>query len=87
MTYEFICSKCGKEDSIFTSINKITKMKLECCGVDMKRVFSPIPSHFKGSGFYKTDYKLQTEKIDGYCSSKVHKNTTPEQRKKILSED
>jgi hypothetical protein len=39
----------------------------ETCGAPVQRVFHPIAVHFKGSGFYNTDYgtarrKRETEK-------------------------
>jgi predicted nucleic acid-binding Zn ribbon protein len=39
----------------------------EICGAPVQRVFHPIAVHFKGSGFYNTDYgtakrKRETEK-------------------------
>jgi predicted nucleic acid-binding Zn ribbon protein len=30
--------------------------KCEVCGAEVQRVFHPIAVHFKGSGFYNTDY-------------------------------
>src|SRR6476646_8253969 len=33
--------------------------KCEVCGAPVQRVFHPIAVHFKGSGFYNTDYGKQ----------------------------
>jgi putative FmdB family regulatory protein len=43
----------------------------EVCGAPVERVFHPVAVHFKGSGFYTTDYKSKTKTAskDGESSS------------------
>jgi len=43
----------------------------EQCGAPVERVFHPVAVHFKGSGFYTTDYKSKTKtgSTDGESSS------------------
>lgn len=44
----------------FEYMQKLSEDPLEICpktGQKVKRVISPVASHFKGSGFYETDYK------------------------------
>jgi putative FmdB family regulatory protein len=55
--YEFTCDKCGH----FTQEHKSMGDTYHCCtvcGESMRKAVStPAPPVFKGSGFYKTDYK------------------------------
>jgi putative FmdB family regulatory protein len=53
--YEYKCAK----GHVFEVIQKMTDDPVtECtkCGSPVQRVFHPIAVHFKGSGFYNTDY-------------------------------
>jgi putative FmdB family regulatory protein len=53
--YEYKCTK----GHTFESIQRMADDPLtECeeCGAPVERVFHPIAVHFKGSGFYTTDY-------------------------------
>lgn len=56
--YEYKCEKCG----LFEVMQKVKDPVLtvcpnEGCGCKVEKVMSPCVSHFKGSGFYQTDYK------------------------------
>lgn len=54
--YEYQCSKCGK---VFEKIQKFSDAPLtehEDCGGPVERLISAAGLHFKGSGFYITDY-------------------------------
>ena len=53
--YEYRC----ENDHIFEVMQKMTDgpvTSCEVCGAPVQRVFHPIAVHFKGSGFYNTDY-------------------------------
>jgi len=64
--YEYRC----ENGHLFEVMQKITEDPVtvcETCGAAVQRVFHPIAVHFKGSGFYNTDYgtarrKRETEK-------------------------
>src|SRR3954453_20013653 len=64
--YEYRC----ENGHLFEVMQKITDDPVttcEECGAPVQRVFHPIAVHFKGSGFYNTDYgtarrKRETEK-------------------------
>jgi putative FmdB family regulatory protein len=64
--YEYRC----ENGHLFEVMQRITDDPVtECqvCGAPVQRVFHPIAVHFKGSGFYNTDYgtakrKRETEK-------------------------
>jgi putative FmdB family regulatory protein len=53
--YEYKC----ENGHVFDAIQKMTDDPLtacEQCGAPVERVFHPVAVHFKGSGFYTTDY-------------------------------
>jgi putative FmdB family regulatory protein len=64
--YEYRC----ENGHLFEVMQKITEDPVtvcETCGAPVQRVYHPIAVHFKGSGFYNTDYgtarrKRETEK-------------------------
>jgi putative FmdB family regulatory protein len=64
--YEYRCDN----GHLFEVMQKITEDPVttcEECGAPVQRVFHPVAVHFKGSGFYNTDYgtarrKRETEK-------------------------
>jgi putative FmdB family regulatory protein len=53
--YEYRCENAH----LFEVMQKITDDPVttcEVCGAPVQRVFHPVAVHFKGSGFYNTDY-------------------------------
>ncbi len=57
-TYEYRC----ENDHLFEVIQRMADDALESCttcGAPAQRVFHPVAVHFKGSGFYNTDYGKQ----------------------------
>jgi putative FmdB family regulatory protein len=63
-TYEYRCTK-GHTFDAFQSISDEPLTKCEVCGRPVVRVLHSPAVHFKGSGFYNTDYgtkKRQREK-------------------------
>jgi putative FmdB family regulatory protein len=53
--YEYRC----ENGHLFEVMQKITEDPVtacETCGAPVQRVFHPVAVHFKGSGFYNTDY-------------------------------
>jgi putative FmdB family regulatory protein len=53
--YEYRCKK-GHQFEVMQRISDDAVTKCEVCGAPVQRVFHPIAVHFKGSGFYNTDY-------------------------------
>ncbi|MDQ6679033.1 MAG: zinc ribbon domain-containing protein [Acidobacteriota bacterium] len=54
--YEYQCHKCGKK---FDALQKFSDEPLavhEECGGELERLVSPPAFHFKGTGWYVTDY-------------------------------
>jgi len=54
-TYEYRCKK-GHNFEVQRRIGEDGVTSCEICGQPVSRVFHPIAVHFKGSGFYNTDY-------------------------------
>jgi putative FmdB family regulatory protein len=54
--YDYKCPKCSCVKEIFHRINDIPNIVC-ACGDKMYKAISNSPVHFKGSGFYETDYK------------------------------
>jgi putative FmdB family regulatory protein len=53
--YEYRCKK-GHQFEVMQRMGDDPVEKCEVCGATVQRVFHPIAVHFKGSGFYNTDY-------------------------------
>jgi putative FmdB family regulatory protein len=54
-TYEYKCAN-GHHFETVQSMSDDPLTKCEVCGAPVERVFHPVAIHFKGSGFYTTDY-------------------------------
>ena len=53
--YEYRCKK-GHTFEVMQRMGDDPAATCEVCGAPVARVFHPIAVHFKGSGFYNTDY-------------------------------
>jgi len=80
--YSYKCEKCGR---VFDKFEKASDsngnngiVKCIYCGSDAKRLFSPAGLIFKGSGFYKTDYRSTSKSTVGSGKSVVKGNDKPE---------
>jgi putative FmdB family regulatory protein len=56
--YEYRCEK-GHTFEVLQRMSDDPIDKCEKCGAPVQRVFHPVAVHFKGSGFYNTDYGKQ----------------------------
>ncbi len=86
--YEFRC----ENGHLFEVMQKITDAPVtECdtCGAPVTRVFHPIAVHFKGSGFYNTDYGTARRKreMDKSASEGSDKHDAKQADKKPSSSD
>ena len=67
--YEYRC----ENGHLFEVLQKITDDPTticETCSAPVQRVFHPIAVHFKGSGFYNTDYGTSKRKREMDASAK-----------------
>jgi putative FmdB family regulatory protein len=54
-TYEYRCTN-GHTFEVVQRMSDDPLKVCEVCGAPVERVFHPVAIHFKGSGFYSTDY-------------------------------
>ena len=59
--YEYRCSN-GHQFEVFQAMADDPVSVCPECGASVERVFHPIAVHFKGSGFYTTDYGKGSKK-------------------------
>jgi putative FmdB family regulatory protein len=59
--YEYRCND-GHTFEVFQSMSDDPVTECEVCGKPVERVFHPVAVHFKGSGFYTTDYARKGSK-------------------------
>jgi putative FmdB family regulatory protein len=53
--YEYRCTN-GHTFEVIQAMSDDPVQACEACGKPVERVFHPVAVHFKGSGFYSTDY-------------------------------
>jgi len=54
--YEYQCELCSCQFELKRSFNDNSAVTCPQCNAIARRVFSPVPIIFKGSGFYVTDH-------------------------------
>ena len=54
--YEYQCDDCGATVEAFQKMSDDPLTDCEKCGGPLRKVLHPVAIHFKGSGFYTTDY-------------------------------
>ena len=85
-TYEYKCPK-GHVFEVFKRISDPPPEGCEICGASpVETVLYPVPVHFRGSGFYSTDYgrgsrKKDTPKETTDSSSSEEKREKPPEKK------
>lgn len=67
--YEYRCDECSAVHEAFQKMSEPPLEKCESCGGKLRKVMHPVAVHFKGSGFYTTDYGRGGKKQDddGYA--------------------
>jgi putative FmdB family regulatory protein len=73
--YEYRC----ENGHLFEVMQKITDDPVtacEVCASPVQRVFHPVAVHFKGSGFYNTDYGTSKRKREEAAKSSAEKADT-----------
>jgi putative FmdB family regulatory protein len=71
--YEYECGKCSLRFELRRRFSEDGSGFCPQCGSEARRLFSPVPIIFKGSGFYVTDSRKDhseslSDKSDGYKS-------------------
>ncbi len=78
--YEYRCLKCGHQFEKMQNISDDAVKRCEKCGEQVTRLFHPVAVHFKGSGFYTTDYGKRSRKREK--SGKSGEDTPGKKEKK-----
>ncbi len=60
--YEYRCDDCGALYEVFQKMSDDPLETCERCGARVRKVLHPVAVHFKGSGFYTTDYGKGTSR-------------------------
>ena len=86
--YEYRC----ENGHLFEVMQKITDdpvTSCETCGAPVQRVFHPVAVHFKGSGFYNTDYGTARRKreTDASATDGADKHDAKQAEKKSSSSE
>ena len=55
-TYEYRCASCEHQFERFQRMTDEAVKECEVCGAPVQRMLFPVAIHFKGKGFYTTDY-------------------------------
>ena len=81
--YEFRCEN-GHLFEVMQRITDAPVTECETCGAPVTRVFHPIAVHFKGSGFYNTDYGTSRRKreMEKSASDGANKHDAKQAEKK-----
>jgi putative FmdB family regulatory protein len=58
--YEYRCRN-GHQFEVFQAMSDDPISACQECGAPVERVFHPVAVHFKGSGFYTTDYARKAD--------------------------
>ncbi len=75
--YEYRCEN-GHQFEVFQAMSDEPVAVCTECGAAVERVFHPVAVHFKGSGFYTTDYARKAgakASTDGDSDSKDSKDS------------
>ncbi|HZL64731.1 MAG TPA: FmdB family zinc ribbon protein [Thermoleophilia bacterium] len=54
--YEYRCDDCGTSFEVLQRMSDDALETCDKCGGRLQKVLHPVAIHFKGSGFYTTDY-------------------------------
>ena len=70
--YEFRCKKCNSQIEVYQKLSDKPPTRCQKCGGRLEKQFSRTAAHFKGEGWYVTDYGRKggvTEKVEKELSS------------------
>ncbi len=61
--YDYECQSCSLRFEVKRGFNENSAVSCPRCQCQARRVFSPVPIIFKGSGFYVTDTAEEKNKV------------------------
>jgi putative FmdB family regulatory protein len=59
--YLYKCSKCGNEYEKIQNMNSLPDSECLKCNGKVEKILFPSSLHFKGSGWYETDYATKSK--------------------------
>ena len=68
-TYQYACTDCGDRSEVVQRFTDDPLTVCSACGGKLRKVFSPVGIVFKGSGFYRTDSRAGSSKVDAGSSA------------------
>jgi putative FmdB family regulatory protein len=83
--YEYRCTN-GHKFEVMQRMTDDPVTKCETCGAPVERVFHPIAVHFKGKGFYNTDYGTRRRQRELASSAESGAKATAESGSKSSSD-
>ena len=84
--YEYRCSN-GHTFEVFQSMSDDPVEACEECGAPVERVFHPVAVHFKGSGFYTTDYARKGKTATDSSKESSSGDSKPEKKSESPKSD
>jgi putative FmdB family regulatory protein len=77
-TYEYKCDKKGHTFDVIQRFSDDPVEVCEVCGAPVQRVYHPVAVHFKGKGFYSTDYgsKKRARELKDAAEGKSSKDSS-----------
>jgi putative FmdB family regulatory protein len=84
--YEYRCRN-GHDFEVFQSMTEEPVSRCPECGAPVERVFRPVAVHFKGKGFYTTDYARAGSDGTGPGSGDAKKESGKESGKEKSGKD
>ena len=72
--YEYRCDN-GHHFDVMQKMTDGPVTECEVCGAPVQRVFHPVAVHFKGSGFYNTDYGTKKSNAEKKAESSDSKSS------------
>jgi putative FmdB family regulatory protein len=79
-TYEYACTKCGKQFEYFQKMTEKPKSKCEACGGKLERLISGGSFILKGGGWYKDLYSSSKPSSSSSSSSETKSETKSESK-------
>jgi putative FmdB family regulatory protein len=87
--YEYECAQCGRRYERIQKFSDAADTNCAVCGGAVRRLLSPSALHFKGSGWYVTDYARKsgaTAESAAGNGSKAEKTDTTEKKDAVKTE-
>jgi len=78
--YEYECSKCSKTIEVIQKFSDKPLRKHGGCGGNLTKLISASGFHFKGTGWYVTDYARKGQSQDGDSSKTGSQETSSSEK-------